>query len=111
MDIDKIVEEAEYIGQDVMTIDENAEVQGYGPKFLLWELSGQTNALKAKIYNLIDSVVLEEKQNKAVKGLLKDFTSKFYWDMHESIVEYLNYKKILDPEESGSYVDLEEEGA
>lgn len=106
--IASVIKDAEYIGPDIMTIDKNAEVRGYGPNYLLWEFSNCSNALKGEIYNLIDSVISEPKQNKAVKGLLKGFTSKFYWDFRGCITDYLEYKKIRPKDEgisgSGDYL-------
>ena len=87
---------------------EKDESSGYGPRFLLGQLSGHTNKLRGRLYNLVDSIANDERQNAAMKGLVKDFTSKFYWDMHEWIVQYLSYKKILDPNQAGSYVGLDD---
>jgi hypothetical protein len=42
------------------------------------DVSRGFNILKAKLYNLIEATIKEEKQQQAVKGLIKDFANDSY---------------------------------
>ena len=43
-------------------------------------VSAQFNQLKAKLFNLVESVITDKEQKEAVKGLVKDFCNSKYTD-------------------------------
>jgi len=48
--------------------------------------------LKARLMNLAESITPNEKQNEAIKGLMKDFVNQAYYKSLDSIEMYLEAK-------------------
>jgi len=58
------------------------EEENWGIQGDIYEFEGitsaQFNQLKGKLYNLVESSVIDEKQRNAMKGLVKDFCNEKY---------------------------------
>lgn len=83
---------------------------GYGNWAFQWMLQQEFNFLKARLLNLADSIARDDKQADAIKGLMKDFTNKAYYNSLREIENYARYFKIINEGEAQSnYPNLESE--
>ena len=74
---------------------------GYPKDWLILMNESGTRTLRAKLYNLVDSVLTDEKQAKAVKGLIKDFTASVHYELNGNIIAFLKSEGIMKDEELG----------
>ena len=79
--------------------DNITPVQGGNIMDIFQCLSDNFNQLKGKLYNLIESSIPDNKQQNAVKGLVKDFCNDVYYDTSQGIDSHLRHMGFHEPGE------------
>ena len=72
-------------------------------------VSAQFNQLKAKLYNVIEASLIEEKQREAVKGLVKGFCNENYKNTIIDLEYFLKGLGVIDQNEGASIPPLSAE--
>lgn len=83
-------------------------VRGYSSTFLIDRNEHYGNKLRAKLFNLVDSIFTEEKQRESVKGLMRDFTAEVHFGLNRDIFEYLEFLKVRKPQDGCSPTRLQD---
>ena len=85
-------------------------VSGYNPWAFEPMLHQEFNVLKARLLNLADSIARDDKQANSIKGLIRDFVNKAYYESYRQIKDYARYFEIIgEGEDQNNSMHLEAE--
>lgn len=69
---------------------------GYNCEAYKYIVSEHFNVMRARLLNLADTMSQNENQNKASKGLIKDFCNQSYYKIISNLEDYLESFGVID---------------